>query len=1148
MRLFILSLLIFSFVSVAALADEKRNPNRVIVSAAPKHKIAGGERFVGSSVSSGLDGGQSLGFDNVTTTNSPGVIVGYTTYDYQSNSRMNRQVQWRGSQMVHVIWMIMSGTVLGTDEADRGTGYNAYDPDPPGALVKPASDVCNVHERAGDPDDYSGYVSLDVDTEGKAVIANHHKEGGDWSVTLWYDFTPMACYFGAYKDRIPDSTTSWIVPQIAGDTRYIWPSHEYQVWDGDTVTHVFAMQNETDIDPSMVVYFRRLGSDTVGHWEYPPVVVDTLPVISQVVAADRNGPDVYLVWSGSVPDPDETPNYDINESDSDNGSQHSGDIFVAESNDMGASFVNSGVNEVNISQNSFTDGGWFAKGDLQALVDTNHYFHVVYNAREVRNVNDQATFMHFFGSRLLHWSNDPAQGGEVRVVADANWDPPTDSADWCHAGAWNLMSITKPQIAECDGKLYSIFSLTNDIRNGVWNDCHEDAALAGARSTANLEIYMSVSDNNGYNWDIMRNLTDTRTPSCNSDVVGNECESDHWSSMTRYGMESAGGSDFSAADIVDPTGTYTGDFFLDIMYINDKYGGGAVQDEAVWTTNNVMWMRVPCVEPITASVLSLQPIDISDPAWTKPGVQLDTIVRLQNVGNEPMTVYGVTAYYEVGHPTGWLGLGAPPTTISHLSPNYYDMSVYLNDGGVLSTGPQVVEGWLEFSTSALITGSIDTLSVSLIVADTVFFPQFKDIRTDCIRITFDNAGNIGNAGNFPDGGYNLDYFEDCDTTNNGPDGQSDDIRNYLYESSPFILYVEPGTNDTIFFNNIFGTGWLDTEGFRPLDSTITDTTGAADYQYGSSNWFGAQDTSFYVQCEYWAPSDADSCEFIVMKQRFVNKTGSQISGLYVGNLYDWDVPSDSGVRNQSGYDATGGEASLDLMWCEGYEFGTDSIANNDCILADQRLAGVSYYNGFNTRSGNPATDSIGNPTAAWFTYSNQYFTRRSGNFEADQVWNWLEAKGATFSTWEPEAEGLTNPDSFAVDLIMIAGFGKFDLKDGDTLVFVQILAPSKTGQAGLVANINKARQWIADRPYIFTWPDQFNPNCCDLPGDANNDGTVNIKDITFVIKFKYKSGDAPECMNEADTQDDGTINIKDITNLIKFKYKGGDAPICGTQL
>lgn len=69
-------------------------------------------------------------------------------------------------------------------------------------------------------------------------------------------------------------------------------------------------------------------------------------------------------------------------------------------------------------------------------------------------------------------------------------------------------------------------------------------------------------------------------------------------------------------------------------------------------------------------------------------------------------------------------------------------------------------------------------------------------------------------------------------------------------------------------------------------------------------------------------------------------------------------------------------------------------------------------------------------------------------------------------------------------------------------------------------------------------------NCCQIPGDANYDGIVNILDITYLISYLYKGGPPPLCMYHGDANGDCLINILDITYLISYLYKGGPPPIC----
>ena len=72
------------------------------------------------------------------------------------------------------------------------------------------------------------------------------------------------------------------------------------------------------------------------------------------------------------------------------------------------------------------------------------------------------------------------------------------------------------------------------------------------------------------------------------------------------------------------------------------------------------------------------------------------------------------------------------------------------------------------------------------------------------------------------------------------------------------------------------------------------------------------------------------------------------------------------------------------------------------------------------------------------------------------------------------------------------------------------------------------------------------PGCCDLAGDSNNNGAVNILDVTYTINYLYKGGPPPVCNDEADANGNNQTNILDVTHLINYLYKGGPPPQCGT--
>lgn len=70
--------------------------------------------------------------------------------------------------------------------------------------------------------------------------------------------------------------------------------------------------------------------------------------------------------------------------------------------------------------------------------------------------------------------------------------------------------------------------------------------------------------------------------------------------------------------------------------------------------------------------------------------------------------------------------------------------------------------------------------------------------------------------------------------------------------------------------------------------------------------------------------------------------------------------------------------------------------------------------------------------------------------------------------------------------------------------------------------------------------------CCDLAGDADNNGLFNIADITFGIARIFADGPAPQCQDKADANGNNAYNIADITYGIARIFAGGPPPVCGT--
>ncbi len=101
---------------------------------------------------------------------------------------------------------------------------------------------------------------------------------------------------------------------------------------------------------------------------------------------------------------------------------------------------------------------------------------------------------------------------------------------------------------------------------------------------------------------------------------------------------------------------------------------------------------------------------------------------------------------------------------------------------------------------------------------------------------------------------------------------------------------------------------------------------------------------------------------------------------------------------------------------------------------------------------------------------------------------------------------------------------------GDHYYYVQ--STDAEGQTGRNSNIVKVNVDLG---------------CCDTPGDANNDQSANIGDVTFLIARIFSAGPAPSCADEADANSDGSVNIGDVTYMIARIFSGGPAPVCGAS-
>ena len=63
-------------------------------------------------------------------------------------------------------------------------------------------------------------------------------------------------------------------------------------------------------------------------------------------------------------------------------------------------------------------------------------------------------------------------------------------------------------------------------------------------------------------------------------------------------------------------------------------------------------------------------------------------------------------------------------------------------------------------------------------------------------------------------------------------------------------------------------------------------------------------------------------------------------------------------------------------------------------------------------------------------------------------------------------------------------------------------------------------------------------------GDADDNRDVNIIDISYLVRYIYKGGQAPKVNRAGDPNNSGSINLLDVAYLINYLYKEGANPYC----
>lgn len=412
---------------------------------------------------------------------------------------------------------------------------------------------------------------------------------------------------------------------------------------------------------------------------------------------------------------------------------------------------------------------------------------------------------------------------------------------------------------------------------------------------------------------------------------------------------------------------------------------------------------------------------------------------------------------------------------------------------------------------------IMTISLSTILflsslctaADDRDYPLSDTLRTTNKMLWLNNWGGLGGDHD----AVSLDIPGDCDADLDLPNGDM-----YLYTASPMI-----GWNngvDNLVYTCVFSQ-WPEEDGtFKPT-SAITMTSGP-DYNLAVCT-VATTDDLFGINIELWAPTDGN--DFVIARYEFYPLGDpAGLDQVYLGMLVDWDVPSDDAVYNTSGYYPV-----PRFVWQGGFENDpVDEAPPHDCpITEDQRFAALTtLFEPFNT------VWTAANPT--------MYY---GSGLHPDSLYNRMTSLGIGIYSG-------TGEDSVA-DLHTGIGSKVVDMSDGDTFTSVFVMATSNSGFADIENQILTAYDWAMAH-------DITPLDCLCQPGDANDDGMVNVADPVYIINYVFKGGPAPipYGMCSGDPNADCGGGVGDAVYLISYVFKGGPPPVscwdwvynCGSPL
>lgn len=120
---------------------------------------------------------------------------------------------------------------------------------------------------------------------------------------------------------------------------------------------------------------------------------------------------------------------------------------------------------------------------------------------------------------------------------------------------------------------------------------------------------------------------------------------------------------------------------------------------------------------------------------------------------------------------------------------------------------------------------------------------------------------------------------------------------------------------------------------------------------------------------------------------------------------------------------------------------------------------------------------------------------------------------------------------------------EFFLVNGiDTIKVQPTFVPGYKGEERGDTSIVFVFQDIMDAKFLYTEITKF--DCCELNGDMDHDGDIEIIDLVYLVRYMFRGGPAPLCYTEGDINNSGVIDIVDLKTIVMYMFQGKEIPGC----